>query len=96
MYIAASLQVGKRPPEAIRRHTEGDGCREVQNQLLPIHALPRPGEYLEEGTTVAIDGQIHETAYFQPLRDDADVYFLPKIEAGLGGFAQSGQADVLP
>ena len=39
-------------------------------------------EYLEEETTVAIDGQIHETAYFQRLEEDAEVYFLPKIEAG--------------
>ena len=44
--------------------------------------FPGLGEYLEEETTVAIDGQIHETAYFQPLRGDAEVYFLPKIEAG--------------
>lgn len=43
---------------------------------------PGIGEYLEEETTVAIDGEIHETAYFQPLREGAEVYFLPKIEAG--------------
>ena len=44
--------------------------------------FPGLGEYLEEETTVAIDGEIHETARFQPLRDGAEVYFLPKIEAG--------------
>ena len=44
--------------------------------------FPGLGEFLEEETTVAIDGEIHETAYFQPLRDGAEVYFLPKIEAG--------------
>ena len=43
---------------------------------------PGIGEYLEEETTVAIDGEIHETAYFQPLREGAEIYFLPKIEAG--------------
>ena len=44
--------------------------------------FPGLGEYLEEETTVAIDGEIHEIALFQPLRDNAEVYFLPKIEAG--------------
>ena len=44
--------------------------------------FPGLGTYLEEETTVAIDGQIHETAYFQRLGEGAEVYFLPKIEAG--------------
>ena len=44
--------------------------------------FPGLGEFLEEETTVAIDGQIYETAYFQRLQEDAEVYFLPKIEAG--------------
>ena len=44
--------------------------------------FPGLGEYLEEETTVAIDGELHETAWFQPLRENAEVYFLPKIEAG--------------
>ena len=43
---------------------------------------PGLGEHLEEETTVAIDGEIHETAYFQPLKPDSEVFFLPKIEAG--------------
>ena len=44
--------------------------------------FPGLGEYLEEETTVVIDGQIHKTAYFQRLREDVEAYFLPKIEAG--------------
>ena len=44
--------------------------------------FPGVGAYLEEETSVAIDGEIHETAYFQPLRDGCEVFFLPKIEAG--------------
>ena len=59
---------------------------EARNLRGVIKALdtrfPGLGEYLEEETTVAIDGQIHETAYFQRLREDAEVYFLPKIESG--------------
>jgi len=44
--------------------------------------FPGLGELLEEETTVAIDGEIHEPAYFQLLKDGCEVYFLPKIEAG--------------
>ena len=43
------------------------------------------GAYLEEETRVAIDGQIHETAYFQRMHVDAEVYFPPKIAAGRAG-----------
>jgi len=43
--------------------------------------FPGLGEILEEETTVAIDGEIHEPT-FQPLRDGCELFFLPKIEAG--------------
>jgi molybdopterin converting factor small subunit len=43
--------------------------------------FPGFGEILEEETTVAIDGEIHEPT-FQPLRDGCELFFLPKIEAG--------------
>ena len=59
---------------------------EAKNLRGVIRAMderfPGLGEFLEEETTVAIDGEIHETAYFQPLREGSEVYFLPKIEAG--------------
>lgn len=59
---------------------------EAKNLRGVIKALeqrfPGLGEFLEEETTVAIDGEIHETAYFQALRDGCEIYFLPKIEAG--------------
>ena len=69
-------------------HTGGEKEFEVEARNLRgvIKAMdaryPGLGEYLEEETTVAIDGQIMETVYFQPLHADAEVYFLPKIEAG--------------
>ena len=53
-----------------------------RTNFYPSTRFPGMGAYLEEGTTVAIDGQRRKTAYFQPLRDDAEVCFLPKIEAG--------------
>ena len=68
--------------------TAGEKSFEIEAHNLRgvIKALesrfPGIGAYLEEETTVVIDGEIHETAYFQPLRDGAEVFFLPKIEAG--------------
>ena len=44
--------------------------------------FPGLGDTLEEETTVAIDGEIHETAYFQPIRPGCEVFFIPKLEGG--------------
>ena len=43
---------------------------------------PGLGEHLEEETTVAIDGELHEVGYYQPLRHGSEVFFIPKIEGG--------------
>jgi molybdopterin converting factor small subunit len=70
------------------RYTGGEKEFEIDARNLRgvIQALearfPGFGQWLEEETSVAIDGEIHETAYFQPLREGAEVFFLPKIEAG--------------
>ena len=45
---------------------------------------PGLGEHLEEETTVAIDGALHETAYYQPIRDGCEIFFIPKLEGGSG------------
>ncbi|HEX3522249.1 MAG TPA: hypothetical protein VHT52_09200 [Stellaceae bacterium] len=42
---------------------------------------PGLGEHLEEETTVAIDGAIHETAYFQPIREGCEIFFIPNSKA---------------
>jgi molybdopterin synthase sulfur carrier subunit len=44
--------------------------------------FPGLGDILEEETTVAIDGEIHEVVYSQPIRPGCEVFFLPKIESG--------------
>lgn len=44
--------------------------------------FPGLGNHLVEETTVAIDGEIHETAYFQPVREGSEVFFIPKLEGG--------------
>ena len=56
--------------ESPRRH-QGDGP-----------ALPGPRPHLEEETTVAIEGALHETAYFEPIRLGCEVFFIPKLEGG--------------
>ena len=66
------------------------GEREFEVEARTLHGVveamdarfPGLGAYLEEETTAAVDGEIHGTARFQPLRNDAEVCFLPKIEAG--------------
>jgi len=43
---------------------------------------PGLGEHLEQETTVAIDGEIYEVDYLQPVRPGCEVFFIPKIEGG--------------
>jgi sulfur-carrier protein len=43
---------------------------------------PGLGEHLQEETTVAIDGEIHENPQYQPVRKNSEVFFIPKLEGG--------------
>jgi len=71
-----------------RRYTSGvrEFAVEARNLRGVIKALdklyPGLGAHLEEETTVAIDGEIHEVGYLQPLRQGSEVFFIPKIEGG--------------
>jgi molybdopterin converting factor small subunit len=72
-----------------RRYTGGRREFEIEAKSLRdvIKALdkmyPGLGEHLEEETTVAIDGAIHDApGYFQQLRDGSEVFFIPKLEGG--------------
>jgi sulfur-carrier protein len=71
-----------------RRYTGGarEFTVEARNLRGVIKAMdrlyPGLGERLEEETTVAIDGALHETAYFQPLRPGSEVSFISKLEGG--------------
>ena len=70
------------------RHTNGEKEFEVEAKNLRgvLSAMderfPGLADYLMEETTVAIDGEIHEVAYFQPVHDGSEVFFIPKLEAG--------------
>ena len=72
-----------------RRYTGGRRDFEIEAKTLRdvIRALdkmyPGLGEHLEEETTVAIDGAIHDApGYFQKLREGSEVFFIPKLEGG--------------
>lgn len=43
---------------------------------------PGLGEHLETETSVAIDGEIYEVDYLQPVRPGCEIFFIPKIEGG--------------
>lgn len=66
-----------------------DGERDVQangetyRDLVVSLETRFPGitEALEK-TAVAIDGQIHQDAFLEPLRPDSELVFMPRIEGG--------------
>jgi len=72
-----------------RRYT--GGVREFEIEATSLRGIikaldgmyPGLGEHLEEETTVAIDGAIHDQpGYFQKLRQGSEVFFIPKLEGG--------------
>ena len=71
-----------------RRYT--DSIREFEVQAKNIRGViramnelfPGLGETLEEETSIAIDGVIHEVDYTQPVKPGAEVFFIPRIEGG--------------
>jgi len=72
-----------------RRYTGGKREFDIEAKSLRdvIKALdklyPGLGEHLEEETTVAIDGEIHDQpGYFQKIRQGCEVFFIPKLEGG--------------
>jgi sulfur-carrier protein len=71
-----------------RRYTGGvhEFAIEAKNLRGVIKAMdrlyPGLGEHLEEETTVAIDGEIHEVGYYQPIRPGSEIFFIPKLEGG--------------
>ena len=72
-----------------RRYTGGKREFDIEATTMRdvIRALdklyPGLGEHLEEETTVAIDGEIHDQpGYFQKIREGCEVFFIPKLEGG--------------
>ena len=72
-----------------RRYTAGQREFDIEATTMRdvIRALdklfPGLGEHLEEETTVAIDGEIHDQpTYFQKVRAGCEIFFIPKLEGG--------------
>ena len=74
-------------PDSLLIHT--DGVREVElhaenyRDLLQVIAKRWPGlrEPLSKAS-VAIDGQIYQDAFLEPISTSSEVFFLPRIEGG--------------
>ena len=71
-----------------RRYTGGQRefdivTKNLRGVIFEMNRLfPGLAETLEEETTVAIDGELYEIVYLQPVKPGAEVFFIPKIEGG--------------
>ncbi len=44
--------------------------------------FPGLGEFVDRRMAFAIDGEIHQNAWFSPIGSDSEVYLIPKIGGG--------------
>ena len=71
-----------------RRYT--NGVREFEIEAKTVRGVisamdrlfPGLGEHLEEETSLAVNGVIHEVVYTQIIPANAEVFFIPRIEGG--------------
>lgn len=59
---------------------EAKNVREVLQGLAELCPDLKP--VLDQGVTVAIDGQIYRNAWFQAVKPDSDIYILPRMAGG--------------
>jgi len=70
------------------RFTEGEDSfeldartiRQLFRQLAALYPAIEP--HLMEGIAVAIDGQIYQDAWLEPIPPDSEVYLMPQIAGG--------------
>ena len=67
-------------PSAQTLKSEAKNLRDVIKAMDQLY--PGLGEHLVEETTVALDGEIHEVGYYQPVRPGCEIFFIPKLEGG--------------
>ena len=66
------------------------GVRELEVDAANVRQLfrklgdqfPELAPHLEEGLAVAIDGQIYQDAWLEPMSTDSEVHVLPQIAGG--------------
>ena len=74
-------------PDHLLQHTGGEREIEVvaadfRELLIQLDARwPAAGSVLEK-CAVAIDGQIYQDAFLEPLEPDSEVFFMQRIEGG--------------
>ena len=74
-------------PDHLLAHTGGEREVEVvaenyRDLLLALEARwPDVREPLNK-SAVAIDGQIYQDAFLEPINADSEVFFMPRIEGG--------------
>jgi len=55
----------------------------VRRLILALDKLyPGLGDYIDKRMAFAIDGEIHQDAWFSPLAPDSEVVLIPKIGGG--------------
>jgi len=59
---------------------EAGTVRQLLRALGERHPALKP--HLEEGIAVAIDGQIYQDAWLEPVPPDSEVHLLPQIAGG--------------
>jgi len=73
---------------SLKQYTGGETELEVEagtvRQLLRALGERHPAlkPHLEEGIAVAIDGQIYQDAWLEPVPPDSEVHLLPQIAGG--------------
>ena len=74
-------------PDHLRQHTKG--TEEINVECKSFRSLVRkldaefPGiEEVLMKTAVAIDGQIYQDAWFEPIQPNSEVFFMHRIEGG--------------
>ncbi len=59
---------------------EASNVRQLFRRLGEVYPALKP--HLEEGVAVAIDGQIYQDAWLEPIPADSEVHLLPQIAGG--------------
>jgi molybdopterin converting factor small subunit len=67
-----------------------DGASEFEVEAATVRDLirrlderfPGLGEFVDRRMALAIDGEIHQDAWFSPIRADSEIYLIPKIGGG--------------
>lgn len=59
---------------------DADNVRQLLRRLGERYPALKP--HLDEGLAVAIDGQIYQDAWFEPILPDSEVHLVPRIAGG--------------